>query len=103
MLCRKSRAKKHITSHRKKHHSDDMDVYHVKGEKVCHVGMEGREASFDEEESLHEEKEVDSGGAGEDADQKAHHAGGEDGSAAHVLEEGHVDSDEQSLCKLKTS
>ena len=103
-VCRNSRAKKHMTSHWEKHHSGVMDIYRVElgSQEVCQDGREGREAYHDEEKNLHLEKEIDSISTGEGGGHEAHHAGGEDGSAAqHVLEERYVDSDgrdtEQSL------
>ena len=91
--CRRSRAKKHLTSHCEKHHSDvSENVYHVEFESrdACHVGRDGREVSRDVvEQDCHGETEEDSLLVGEDTGQEAYHVGGKDGpEVKHVLGEG---------------
>ena len=91
--CRKSRAKKQMTSHCEKHHSEDKDVskniYHVEFEsrEACHVGRDGREVSCDfVEQRLHGDTIEDSLGVGENMCQEVHHAGGKYGhEVQHVL------------------
>ena len=84
--CRKSRAKKQMTSHCEKHHREDKDVsknvHHVEFEshEACHIGRDSREVFHDVvEKSLQGDTVEDSLCAGEDTGQEVHHVGGEDG------------------------
>ena len=62
-LCRQSRAKKHMTSHKYKHHGDEEYI----SCEASYVGRDGHEASCDEEQSIHGDKKVDKVGTGEGA------------------------------------
>ena len=81
--CRRSRAKKHLTSHCEKHHRDvSENVYHVEFDScdACHVGRDGREVSRGVvEQNIHGETEEDSLLVGEDTGKQAKHVGGGDG------------------------